>query len=47
VVAEGVETESQKQFLLNCGYQYFQGFLFSKPIHPDEVEEYFLSPTYH
>ena len=47
VVAEGVETESQKQFLMNCGYQYFQGFLFSKPIHPDEVEEYFLSPTYH
>jgi EAL domain-containing protein (putative c-di-GMP-specific phosphodiesterase class I) len=47
VVAEGVETESQKQFLINCGYQYFQGFLFGKPIHPDEVEEYFLTPTYH
>lgn len=47
VVAEGVETESQKQFLINCGYQYFQGFLFGKPICSDLVEEYFLTPTYH
>ncbi|MEZ9687658.1 putative bifunctional diguanylate cyclase/phosphodiesterase [Vibrio atlanticus] len=43
VVAEGVETETQKAFLTSCGYQYLQGFLFSKPIPPDEVEMRFLS----
>jgi diguanylate cyclase (GGDEF)-like protein len=32
VVAEGVETESQKNFLLENGCDVIQGFLFSKPI---------------
>ncbi|MCZ8498407.1 EAL domain-containing protein [Vibrio lentus] len=32
MVAEGVETEQQKAFLIDCGYRYLQGFLFSKPI---------------
>ena len=27
VVAEGVETETQKDLLIDCGYQYLQGFL--------------------
>ncbi|NOH34456.1 putative bifunctional diguanylate cyclase/phosphodiesterase [Vibrio chagasii] len=42
VVAEGVETEMQKDFLVDCGYQYLQGFLFSKPIPSNEVESKFL-----
>lgn len=32
VVAEGVETEAQKQFLLREGCDAFQGFLFCKPM---------------
>lgn len=43
VVAEGVETETQKAFLIDCGYQYLQGFLFSKPIPSNEVERQFLT----
>ncbi|MCC4861941.1 putative bifunctional diguanylate cyclase/phosphodiesterase [Vibrio splendidus] len=43
VVAEGVETEMQKAFLIDCGYQYLQGFLFSKPIPSNEVERQFLA----
>ncbi|MFA0724731.1 EAL domain-containing protein, partial [Vibrio sp. 10N.222.49.E5] len=43
VIAEGVETETQKAFLVECGYQYLQGFLFSKPIPSSEVENRFLS----
>ncbi|MDX8379343.1 MAG: EAL domain-containing protein [Gallionella sp.] len=32
VIAEGVETEAQKQHLINSHCSYFQGYLFSKPI---------------
>lgn len=32
VVAEGVETDEQKRFLLNHGCDIFQGFLFSRPV---------------
>ena len=42
VVAEGVETETQKDFLIDCGYQYLQGYLFSKPIPSNKVESQFL-----
>ncbi|MFM2608043.1 EAL domain-containing protein [Vibrio chagasii] len=42
VVAEGVETETQKDFLIDSGYHYLQGFLFSKPIPSNEVESQFL-----
>ncbi|MHB1085540.1 MAG: EAL domain-containing protein [Thiobacillus sp.] len=36
VVAEGVETEAQRTFLLEQGCQVFQGFLFSRPLPADE-----------
>lgn len=36
VVAEGVETESQKNFLLENGCDVIQGFLFSKPVSPEK-----------
>ncbi|ARV18170.1 Cyclic di-GMP phosphodiesterase Gmr [Curvibacter sp. AEP1-3] len=32
VVAEGVETEGQRQFLLNQGCVFFQGYLFGRPV---------------
>ncbi len=32
VVAEGVETEGQLQFLLQNGCKAFQGYLFGKPV---------------
>jgi EAL domain-containing protein (putative c-di-GMP-specific phosphodiesterase class I) len=32
VIAEGVETEEQRQILLDNGCNHFQGYLFSKPV---------------
>ncbi len=44
IVAEGVETESQRRFLQQLGVDYAQGFHFSKPIHPSRAER-LLIPT--
>ncbi|MDO8988942.1 MAG: EAL domain-containing protein [Sideroxyarcus sp.] len=38
VIAEGVETEEQRQFLLATGCMHFQGYLFSKPVPIEEFE---------
>ncbi|MBD5803602.1 Cyclic di-GMP phosphodiesterase Gmr [Azoarcus sp. Aa7] len=40
VVAEGVETEAQLNFLGSIGCQRIQGYLFSKPITAEQVEEF-------
>ncbi|WP_076602920.1 EAL domain-containing protein [Aromatoleum tolulyticum] len=40
VVAEGVETEAQLNFLGSIGCQRIQGYLFSKPIAAEQVEEF-------
>jgi EAL domain-containing protein (putative c-di-GMP-specific phosphodiesterase class I) len=37
-LAEGVETEEQRRFLLEQGCVVGQGFLFSRPIPPAELE---------
>ncbi len=37
VIAEGVETEGQKEFLRGEGCDAMQGFLFSKPLPPDQL----------
>lgn len=37
VIAEGVETEKQKEFLLNSGCNIMQGFLFGKPMEAKEI----------
>ncbi|MDV7103612.1 EAL domain-containing protein [Vibrio sp. TH_r3] len=38
VVAEGIETESQYNILKEQGYHVAQGYLFSKPLKPSEIE---------
>jgi diguanylate cyclase (GGDEF)-like protein/PAS domain S-box-containing protein len=38
VIAEGVETEDQRQFLMSNGCMHYQGYLFSKPVPLEEFE---------
>ncbi|MFI8688079.1 EAL domain-containing protein [Rossellomorea sp. NPDC077527] len=45
VVAEGVETESQRRFLLENGCDSIQGYLFSKPIPPEDFDRYLREPV--
>ncbi len=40
VIAEGVETEAQYEFLEAHGCQAFQGYLFSRPLPLEELEEF-------
>lgn len=42
VIAEGVETQAQLEMLAEQGCEYFQGFLQSGPISPEEFEIYAL-----
>ena len=41
VIAEGVETESQREFLYKSGCNFYQGYLFSQPL-PIELFETYL-----
>ena len=41
-IAEGVETEAQRQVLLNAGCDYGQGYLFSKPVSASEFASKYL-----
>ena len=43
VIAEGVETEAQKNILIEKGCYYFQGYFFSKPLLPEKIPPYLLS----
>jgi len=38
VIAEGVETEQQRQILMNKGCTHYQGYLFSKPVPIEQFE---------
>ncbi|MEM1427113.1 MAG: EAL domain-containing protein, partial [Cyanobacteria bacterium P01_H01_bin.130] len=44
VIAEGIETEAQIQYLRNLGCEYGQGFLFAKPLPAAEFEAQYLCP---
>jgi len=40
VIAEGVETEMQRQFLVSAGCDEFQGFLCTQALSPEEFEQF-------
>ncbi len=42
VIAEGVETEAQRDLLKGIGCDYGQGYLYSRPLSPDQFEEFLL-----
>ncbi|HUH57173.1 MAG TPA: hypothetical protein VL020_01500 [Pseudomonadales bacterium] len=42
-MAEGVETEAQRRLLLEIGYDYGQGFLFSQPLPAAEFEKLLIN----
>jgi EAL domain-containing protein (putative c-di-GMP-specific phosphodiesterase class I) len=42
VIAEGVETDSQKDLLMAMGCDFGQGYFFSKPLPADQFETFFL-----
>jgi diguanylate cyclase (GGDEF)-like protein/PAS domain S-box-containing protein len=44
VIAEGVETEEQREFLAGLGCHSFQGFLFSRPVPVADLEDMLLRP---
>ena len=44
VTAEGVETVQQQKFLRIAGCHYLQGYLFSKPVPPAEIDAMIASP---
>ncbi|WP_409250634.1 EAL domain-containing protein [Bacillus sp. SCS-153A] len=44
VIAEGVETREQQSFLKKQGCDQFQGYLYSKPVLPEEIENLFHLP---
>ncbi|OYW17862.1 MAG: hypothetical protein B7Z52_06025 [Burkholderiales bacterium 12-64-5] len=43
VMAEGMETPAQRDFLIEQGCEYFQGYLFSKPQPIAQLETYLLT----
>jgi EAL domain-containing protein (putative c-di-GMP-specific phosphodiesterase class I) len=42
VVAEGVETEAQREFLRSCGCDFIQGYLVGKPVDADTAAKEYV-----
>ena len=42
VVAEGIESEHQREVLRNLGCDYGQGYLFSRPLGPELLEDFLV-----
>ena len=40
LIAEGVETEAQRDFLINNGCRYIQGFLYGRPMDAEAMEKF-------
>jgi EAL domain-containing protein (putative c-di-GMP-specific phosphodiesterase class I) len=47
VVAEGVETAAQRDFLRRHGCRLFQGFLFARPLAVEDFERFLAAPAAH
>lgn len=47
VLAEGVETEEERQFVASCGIDLIQGYLFARPVPLAEVIRVLEEPTLH
>jgi EAL domain-containing protein (putative c-di-GMP-specific phosphodiesterase class I) len=45
VIAEGVETKEQLEYLLKNGCQRIQGFIYSPPVNPHSFEQLIADPT--
>ncbi len=45
VIAEGVETDEQFEFLIEQSCDGFQGYLFDKPLHPDQYLKWLRQPN--
>ncbi len=39
LIAEGIETQNQLEYLKHCGYDYCQGFYIGRPMAPEQLEE--------
>ena len=39
IIAEGVETQAQKEFLVESNCEVIQGYLYSKPINQEEIQK--------
>jgi EAL domain-containing protein (putative c-di-GMP-specific phosphodiesterase class I) len=47
VIAEVVETQGQREFLMQNGCHLFQGYLFSRPVPTDAFEHFVRSAGAH
>jgi EAL domain-containing protein (putative c-di-GMP-specific phosphodiesterase class I) len=41
VLVEGVESEKQEMLSIKLGFEYIQGYRFSKPVPVETVQEFF------
>lgn len=42
VIFEGIEEEQQRTFLMECGFNYGQGYYFDRPLPLEEFEKKYI-----